>query len=144
MSSGDGPGLQNQWCGCELARWVRFPSISAIFCSLVPKMEDAPISLAEPIAIPLWILILLPFVAVWAAFDRMIMPTVRWYIRRKVNRAISEVNTRLRMTMRHFHLTKRQVLIDRLVYDPQVINATQAVTLDVATSGSVLVGIDEL
>ncbi|MFP6615859.1 MAG: hypothetical protein VCB26_05610 [Candidatus Hydrogenedentota bacterium] len=107
-------------------------------------MEDAPISLAEPIAIPLWILILLPFVAVWAAFDRMIMPTVRWYIRRKVNRSISEVNTRLRMTMRPFHLTKRQVLIDRLVYDPQVINATQAVTLDVTTSGSVLVGIDEL
>ncbi len=46
--------------------------------------------------------------------------------------------------MRPFHLTKRQVLIDRLVYDPQVINATQAVTLDVTTSGSVLVGIDEL
>jgi glycerol-3-phosphate O-acyltransferase len=62
---------------------------------------------------------------VWAAFDRVLMPTVRWYIRRKINHAISQVNTRLRLTMRPFHLTKRQVLIDRLVYDPQVLQATR-------------------
>jgi glycerol-3-phosphate O-acyltransferase len=71
----------------------------------------------------LWIVVLLTFRALWVALDRMVMPTVRWYVRRKINRAISQVNTRLRMTMRPFHLTKRQVLIDRLVYDSQVIDA---------------------
>ena len=85
-----------------------------------------PIDLTRPIDVPLWILIILCTFTLWAAFDRMLMPSVRWYIRRKVNLAISQVNSRLRMTMRPFHLTKRQVLIDRLVYDTEVVNAMHA------------------
>ncbi|MEK7840772.1 MAG: glycerol-3-phosphate acyltransferase, partial [Pseudomonadota bacterium] len=37
-----------------------------------------------------------------------------------------EVNTRLDISIRPFQLTKRAVLIDRLVYDPKVIEAMQA------------------
>ncbi|MFP6584692.1 MAG: 1-acyl-sn-glycerol-3-phosphate acyltransferase [Candidatus Hydrogenedentota bacterium] len=81
--------------------------------------------LNEPIVIPFWAFILLGVFSAWAAFDRLLIPSVRWYIRRKVNRAISEFNIRLRITVRPFHLTKRQVLIDRLVYDSEVLLAMQ-------------------
>jgi glycerol-3-phosphate O-acyltransferase len=39
---------------------------------------------------------------------------------------IDEVNTRLDISIRPFQLTKRQVLIDRLTYDPKVLEAMQA------------------
>jgi len=51
---------------------------------------------------------------------------VRWYLRRRVNRVIAEINTRLNIGIRPFQLTKRQVLIDRLIYDPKVMEALEA------------------
>jgi glycerol-3-phosphate O-acyltransferase len=44
-------------------------------------------------------------------------------VRRRLNRLIDRVNLRLAVEIKPFQLTKRQVLIDRLVYDPQVIAA---------------------
>ena len=46
------------------------------------------------------------------------MPSVRWALRRRANRAIDELNTRLKLRIQPFKLTKRQVLIDQLVFDP--------------------------
>ena len=51
------------------------------------------------------------------------MPSVRWALRRRANRAIDELNTRLKLRIQPFKLTKRQVLIDRLIYDPEVLHA---------------------
>jgi hypothetical protein len=45
---------------------------------------------------------------------------VRWALRRRANRTIEELNTRLKLRIQPFKLTKRQVLIDRLVFDPEV------------------------
>lgn len=79
----------------------------------------------QPVSVPMWAFILLAVFSAWEAFDRLLVPSVRWYIRRKVNLAINEFNSRLQITVRPFHLTKRQVLIDRLVYDSEVILAMQ-------------------
>jgi glycerol-3-phosphate O-acyltransferase len=43
-----------------------------------------------------------------------------------VNRVLEELNTRLRIRIPPFKLTKRQVLIDRLLYDPEVQEALEA------------------
>ncbi|HTG36365.1 MAG TPA: 1-acyl-sn-glycerol-3-phosphate acyltransferase [Thermoanaerobaculia bacterium] len=75
------------------------------------------------ISLPLWLAILLSLLAAWAALDRLLVPGVRWYLRRRVNRAIDELNTRLRLKIPPFHRTRRRVLIDRLVYDPAVVEA---------------------
>jgi glycerol-3-phosphate O-acyltransferase len=75
------------------------------------------------ISLPLWLAILLFLLAAWAALDRLLVPGVRWYLRRRVNRAIDELNTRLRLKIPPFHRTRRRVLIDRLVYDPAVVEA---------------------
>lgn len=78
------------------------------------------------IAIPLWLFLLLILTTLVALLDRIFIPSVRWFIRRRVNRAIDEVSTRLRISLRPFQLTKRQVLLDRLAYDAEVIKAMQA------------------
>ena len=77
----------------------------------------------NPIIIPLWLLILLVAMAFLAVLDRLFVPGVRWFWRRRINRVIDEISTRLDLEIRPFQLTKRQVLIDRLVNDPMVINA---------------------
>src|SRR3954452_20983581 len=78
------------------------------------------------ISLPLWLVIVLLLLAAWAALDRLLVPGVRWYLRRRVNRAIDELNTRLRLKIPPFHRTKRRGLIDRLVYDPAVVEAVDA------------------
>ncbi len=75
------------------------------------------------ISISLWLFLLLVTIAAIAVLDRVLIPSTRWFLRRRINRVIDEIGTRLDIEIRPFQLTKRQVLIDRLVYDPQVIDA---------------------
>ncbi|HEY0512022.1 MAG TPA: 1-acyl-sn-glycerol-3-phosphate acyltransferase [Thermoanaerobaculia bacterium] len=78
------------------------------------------------VSLPLWLVAVLVLLAAWAALDRLLMPGARWYLRRRVNRVIDELNTRLRLKIPPFHRTRRRVLIDRLVYDPKVVEAVDA------------------
>lgn len=64
-------------------------------------------------------------IGIWAVLDRILIPSTRWFLRRRINRVIDEISTRLDIQIKPFQLTKRQVLIDRLVYDPGVIEAVQ-------------------
>ena len=61
----------------------------------------------------------------WAVLDRVLIPSTRWFLRRRINRVIDEISTRLDIQIKPFQITKRNVLIDRLVYDPEVIAAIQ-------------------
>jgi glycerol-3-phosphate O-acyltransferase len=81
--------------------------------------------LTGEITISLWLFIVLIAVAVIAVLDRVLIPSSRWFLRRRINRVIEEIGTRLDIEIRPFQLTKRQVLVDRLVYDPIVINAVR-------------------
>src|SRR6185503_6522906 len=56
----------------------------------------------------------------------LLLPGVRWYLRRKVNRVIRQINFRLNVELPQFKLTRRQVLIDRLFHDPRVQQAVEA------------------
>jgi len=78
------------------------------------------------VELPLWMVVVLLSLAAWAALDRLLVPSVRWYLRRRVNRVIDELNTRLDIGIRPFQRTRRQVLIDRLLYDPAVVQAIDA------------------
>jgi glycerol-3-phosphate O-acyltransferase len=75
------------------------------------------------VTLPLWAVALVTLLAVLAVIDRILMPSVRWALRRRANRAIDELNTRLKLRIQPFKLTKRQVLIDRLAFDPEVLHA---------------------
>src|SRR5262245_49998427 len=78
------------------------------------------------ISLPVWLAVLLGLLAAWAALDRLLLPSVRWILRRRVNSVLEEINTRLKIRIAPFELTKREVLIDRLLYDPQVQQAAEA------------------
>ena len=75
------------------------------------------------ITLPLWLFILLLLTAALLLLDRVLLPGVRWYLRRRVNRVIEEVNTRLDIEIRPFQLTRKQALVDQLVFDDKVVAA---------------------
>ncbi len=78
------------------------------------------------VTLPLWLFVFICVLASWAALGSLLIPSVRWFLRRRVSRVIDELNTRLQLKIQPLKLTKRQVLIDRLVYDPDVIKAAEA------------------
>jgi glycerol-3-phosphate O-acyltransferase len=75
------------------------------------------------IALPVWVVVLGAVLSAWALLDRLLIPSVRWALRRRANRAIEELNTRLHLRIRPFKATRRQILTDRLLYDPDVLAA---------------------
>ncbi len=82
--------------------------------------------MATTVVLPLWLLVPLALLAAVALVDRLLLPGTRWFLRRRVNRVIDELNARLSLRLPPFKLTRREVLIDRLCFDPQVLEAAEA------------------
>ena len=78
------------------------------------------------VSLPAWAFILLAVLAAWAVVDRLLRPAVRAVLRRRANRFIDELNTRLPLRVPSFKLTKREVLIDQLRFDPKVLEEAEA------------------
>ncbi|MBL0713038.1 MAG: 1-acyl-sn-glycerol-3-phosphate acyltransferase [Desulfosarcina sp.] len=81
--------------------------------------------MGSEIFLPWWLFILILALAGLALLDRLFIPSVRWFWRRRINRVVDEIGQRLNIEIRPFQLTKRQVLIDRLAYAPQVLEVAQ-------------------
>ena len=81
--------------------------------------------MTETISLPVWFVVVTAIFALWSVLDRLLIPSTRWFVRRRINRIVNEVNTRLQFQIPDFELTKRQVLIDRLIFDPKVMEAVQ-------------------
>ncbi len=82
--------------------------------------------MTQTVALPLWVFVILLVLAALAALEWLLLPGVRWYFRRKVARVIEEINVRLNIDLPQFKLTRREVLIDRLVNDARVQAAAEA------------------
>jgi len=79
----------------------------------------------ETITIPFWQMLLLLLFSAVMVLDRILLPGVRWYLKRRVNRVINEINTRLDIEIRPIQTTRRQTLIDQLLFDDKVISAVK-------------------
>lgn len=79
----------------------------------------------DTVAIPVWLLALIGLFAAWAVLDRLLVPSVRWVLRSRVNRVLDEIGGRLDIEIPPFALTKRRVLVERLMYDPEVQRAAE-------------------
>lgn len=77
------------------------------------------------LTLPVWLVALLGLLLLWALLDRLLLPGARWFFRRRVNLVLDEINTRLKIRIPPFKLTRREVLIDRLLFDPQVQEAAE-------------------
>lgn len=82
--------------------------------------------MTETISLPLWLAAGVFLLAAIALLERFVLPSVRWVIRRRVARVLDEVDARLHIHIQPFKLTKRQVLIDRLLADSSVGEALEA------------------
>jgi glycerol-3-phosphate O-acyltransferase len=82
--------------------------------------------MSATIPIPLWLLFVAGGLALFGLFDRILTPSLRWFLQRRANRAIEELNTRLKLKIRPFKMTTRRILIDRLAHDPEVMAAAEA------------------
>jgi glycerol-3-phosphate O-acyltransferase len=86
------------------------------------------IVMATEITIPIWLFVLMALLTVWSILNRLLIPSVRWFFRRRIYRVIDEIASHLDLGIKPFQLTKRQVLIDRLAYDPKVMKTMQALS----------------
>lgn len=78
------------------------------------------------VQIPLWLAVLGGALALWALLDRLLLPSVRWYLKSRAARVLDEVRQRLKISVRPFQQISRQALIDRLIFDDKVQQAALA------------------
>ena len=82
------------------------------------------------VVIPTWLFVLLGVSFILVLVNKLLIPSVRWFFRKKLNKAINDLNQRFNIKLRPFQLTKRQVLIDRLVHDYQVLEYVQQFSVE--------------
>jgi glycerol-3-phosphate O-acyltransferase len=75
---------------------------------------------SDTVAVPLWLALAAAVLALWAFYEHVLMPALRWMVTHPANRVIDDVSTRLRIGIRPFQRTRRQALIHRLLTDPKV------------------------
>jgi glycerol-3-phosphate O-acyltransferase len=88
--------------------------------------------MSSNVSFPIWLAIVLIALAAWAFIGHLVLPGWRWILRRRVNRVLEELDARLKIRIPPFKLTKREVLISRLIDDLQVQAAADA---EVAATG---------
>ncbi|MCH7815625.1 MAG: 1-acyl-sn-glycerol-3-phosphate acyltransferase [Proteobacteria bacterium] len=76
---------------------------------------------SSSVSLPTWFFIVLLLVAGYAVVSSVLFPTARWYVRRRLNKAVDKLNASLQIKIRPLQQTKRQVLIDQLMFDQEVI-----------------------
>jgi len=87
--------------------------------------REGTLGVASTVTIPLWLAASLGVLAVIALIDRLFGPALGWWLRRRANRAIDELNQRLRLKIPPFKLARRRRLIEQLMFDPDILKAVE-------------------
>lgn len=85
------------------------------------------------VELPLWLLVLVLAFAAIAALDRVLVPSARWYLRRRMERMVAHLNQRLDRPIAPFKLMRRHDMVMRLTHDAQV---AAAISEHTRTSGT--------
>ncbi len=75
--------------------------------------------MTQTVAVPFWLLLLILAFAAITFASHFLFPSVRWFFRRRMERAVTQLNTRLERPIEPFKLMARQDMIVRLVLRPQ-------------------------
>src|SRR4030095_8129344 len=81
--------------------------------------------MGETLAVPLCLARPAGLLAAWAAYDKLLLPCLRWMLARPANQTIDELSSRLRIGIRPFQRARRPALTHRLVTDPKVLQAAE-------------------
>lgn len=74
----------------------------------------------QRVEIPLWLLVLIVGFAAVTFASHFLFPSVRWFFRRRMERAVERLNKRLERPIQPFKLARRHDMIQRLLYDAEV------------------------
>lgn len=77
------------------------------------------------IEIPLWALLLILAFAFVTLASHFLFPSVRWFFRRRMQKVVARLNTRLTRPIEPFKLLRRHDMIQRLIYDSEVAKAVE-------------------
>jgi len=75
------------------------------------------------VELPVWALILMGLLAAVTAASHFLFPSVRWFFRRRAERVVARLNTRLKRPIQPFKLAQRHDMIQNVLYDPEIIAA---------------------
>ncbi|MFN4157742.1 MAG: 1-acyl-sn-glycerol-3-phosphate acyltransferase [Gemmobacter sp.] len=75
------------------------------------------------VEVPVWFLVLVLVFAAITFASHFLFPSVRWYLRRRMERVVAKLNTRLQRPIEPFRLARRKDMVTRLAYDPKVLEA---------------------
>ena len=76
--------------------------------------------MTQTVQLPLWLFVLIVLFAAVTALSHFLLPSVRWFFRRRLERAVKRLNKRLKRPIEPFKLARRYDMIQRLIYDPEV------------------------
>ncbi|MCV3272216.1 1-acyl-sn-glycerol-3-phosphate acyltransferase [Roseobacter sinensis] len=76
--------------------------------------------MTQVVEIPLWLFVLIVLFAAVTLASHFLFPSVRWFFRRRLERAVTRLNQRLTRPIEPFKLARRYDMIQRLIYDPEV------------------------
>lgn len=79
--------------------------------------------MTQTVEVPLWLFVVIVLFAAVTALSHFLLPSVRWFFRRRLQKAVAQLNTRLTRPIEPFKLARRHDMIQRLIYDPQVTQA---------------------
>ena len=89
------------------------------------------------VTLPLWLLILIVGFAAVTFASHFLFPSVRWFFRKRAERALARLNSRLDRPIEWFKLARRQDMIVRLAYDPRVMEAVADHAAETGVPGAV-------
>ena len=76
--------------------------------------------MTQTVTLPLWLFVLIVLFAAVTALSHFLLPSVRWFFRRRFEKAVARLNKRLKRPIQPFKLARRYDMIQRLIYDPEV------------------------
>ncbi|WP_439121672.1 1-acyl-sn-glycerol-3-phosphate acyltransferase [Marivita sp.] len=79
--------------------------------------------MTSQVTLPLWAFLLILLFAAVTFASHFLFPSVRWFFRRRMEKAVKRLNARLERPIQPFKLLRRQDMIQRLVYDPEITQA---------------------
>ncbi|SFR40921.1 1-acyl-sn-glycerol-3-phosphate acyltransferase [Litoreibacter janthinus] len=75
------------------------------------------------VELPVWALVLIGLLAAVTAASHFLFPSVRWFFRRRAERVVARLNSKLARPIQPFKLARRHDMIQNVLYDPDVIRA---------------------
>lgn len=76
--------------------------------------------MTSTVELPVWFFVLILLFAAVTFASHFLFPSVRWFFRGRLERAVAKLNKRLTRPIEPFKLARRYDMIQRLIYDPEV------------------------